>query len=63
MRGSTVSLAYMYMCPTVSRRLTSLLQRTRGKVVLGGESDEGSRYISPTVVTDVANDDELMQAS
>lgn len=56
-------------CPDVSRivtprhwtRLMDLLKRSSGKVVLGGESNEEDKYIAPTVVVDVAEDDALMQ--
>uniref|UniRef100_A0A3Q2NQ71 Aldehyde dehydrogenase n=1 Tax=Fundulus heteroclitus TaxID=8078 RepID=A0A3Q2NQ71_FUNHE len=41
-------------------RLKKLLERTKGKVVIGGESDQDSKYIAPTVVVDVGEDDALM---
>ncbi|XP_041672622.1 aldehyde dehydrogenase family 3 member B1 [Cheilinus undulatus] len=42
-------------------RLTELLKKTGGKVVVGGESNEEDKYIAPTVVVDVLEDDALMQ--
>ncbi|XP_041813416.1 aldehyde dehydrogenase family 3 member B1 [Chelmon rostratus] len=56
-------------CPDLSRivsprhwtRLMELLKKSSGKVVLGGESNEEEKYIAPTVVVDVAEDDALMQ--
>lgn len=56
-------------CPDLSRivsprhwtRLMELLKKSSGKVVLGGESNEEDKYIAPTVVVDVAEDDALMQ--
>ncbi|XP_042360409.1 aldehyde dehydrogenase family 3 member B1 [Plectropomus leopardus] len=56
-------------CPDLSRivsprhwtRLMELLGRSSGKVVLGGESNQGNKYIAPTVVVDVADDDALME--
>ncbi|XP_005747341.1 aldehyde dehydrogenase family 3 member B1 [Pundamilia nyererei] len=42
-------------------RLMGLLNRTKGKVIVGGEHDEKDRYIAPTVVVDVAEDDALME--
>ncbi|XP_028455858.1 aldehyde dehydrogenase family 3 member B1 isoform X3 [Perca flavescens] len=56
-------------CPDVSRivspqhwtRLMELLNRSRGKVVVGGESNQEDKYIAPTVVVDVAEDDALME--
>src|SRR5581483_8008204 len=41
------------------KRLNGLL--TSGRVVLGGEGDEGSRYLAPTVLRDVAPDAPVMQ--
>lgn len=43
------------------QRLMKLLQATKGKVILGGNSDAGDKYIAPTVVTDVPPDDVLME--
>ncbi|KAI3360309.1 hypothetical protein L3Q82_014619 [Scortum barcoo] len=56
-------------CPDLSRiatprhwtRLMDLLGRSSGKVVVGGESNEEDKYIAPTVLVDVAEDDVLMQ--
>ncbi|XP_041826744.1 aldehyde dehydrogenase family 3 member B1 [Melanotaenia boesemani] len=42
-------------------RLMGLLGKTRGKVVVGGESNQEDKYIAPTVVVDVAEDDALMK--
>ncbi|XP_038164356.1 aldehyde dehydrogenase family 3 member B1 [Cyprinodon tularosa] len=42
-------------------RLKKLLDRTKGKVLIGGESDQEDKYIAPTVVVDVAEDDALME--
>uniref|UniRef100_A0A8C6WTJ9 Aldehyde dehydrogenase n=1 Tax=Neogobius melanostomus TaxID=47308 RepID=A0A8C6WTJ9_9GOBI len=42
-------------------RLMGLLGRSKGTVVLGGESDEADKYIAPTVLVDVPEDDALMQ--
>ena len=36
------------------------MDNTKGKVVLGGEADEATKYIAPTVVSDVPLDDSLM---
>ena len=41
-------------------RLDELLKKTRGTIVLGGETDSASKYIAPTVVKDVERDDPLM---
>ncbi|XP_033826495.1 aldehyde dehydrogenase family 3 member B1 [Periophthalmus magnuspinnatus] len=56
-------------CPDLARivspkhwtRIMGLLGKSKGKVVLGGESDEDSKYIAPTVLVDVPEDDSLMQ--
>ncbi|XP_056263471.1 aldehyde dehydrogenase family 3 member B1 [Pseudoliparis swirei] len=41
-------------------RLMALLKRSAGEVVLGGESDQQDKYIAPTVLVGVAEDDALM---
>ncbi|XP_061568871.1 aldehyde dehydrogenase family 3 member B1 [Cololabis saira] len=41
-------------------RLMDLLKRTSGKVVVGGTGNQEDKYIAPTVVVDVADDDALM---
>lgn len=43
------------------KRLTSLLTATKGKVVVGGQSDSAKNYIAPTVVVDVDGGDVLMK--
>ncbi|XP_071397015.1 aldehyde dehydrogenase family 3 member B1 [Centroberyx affinis] len=56
-------------CPDMGRimsdrhwtRLMKLLERSRGKVVLGGESQQEDKYIAPTVVVDVEEGDALME--
>ncbi|CAJ1075632.1 aldehyde dehydrogenase family 3 member B1 [Xyrichtys novacula] len=56
-------------CPDLCRivsprhwtRVMEMLKKTSGKVVLGGESNEEDKYIAPTVVVDVAEDDALME--
>lgn len=56
-------------CPDMSRivsprhwsRLARLLKESKGRVVLGGRSDEADKYMEPTVLVDVATDDALMQ--
>ncbi|XP_023281970.1 aldehyde dehydrogenase family 3 member B1-like [Seriola lalandi dorsalis] len=56
-------------CPDLSRivsprhwmRLMELLKKSSGKVVLGGESDQEDKYIAPTVLVDVSEDDSLME--
>ncbi|CAA7269777.1 unnamed protein product [Cyclocybe aegerita] len=42
-------------------RLTAMLERTRGRVVLGGRWDVQSRGIEPTVVVDVPEGDVLLE--
>ncbi|XP_071330922.1 aldehyde dehydrogenase family 3 member B1 isoform X1 [Trachinotus anak] len=56
-------------CPDLSRivsprhwrRLMELLKKSSGKVVVGGESNEEDKYIAPTVVVDMSEDDALME--
>ncbi|XP_018593883.1 aldehyde dehydrogenase family 3 member B1 [Scleropages formosus] len=42
-------------------RLVSLLERSTGKVVIGGETDKEEKYIAPTVLVDVKETDALME--
>ncbi|KAK0412344.1 hypothetical protein QR680_006158 [Steinernema hermaphroditum] len=42
-------------------RLTKVLEATKGKKVLEGPSNAEELYISPTVLTDIKEDDELMK--
>lgn len=42
-------------------RLTEMLQRSSAKVVVGGESNLEDKYIAPTVVVDVPEDDPFMK--
>jgi aldehyde dehydrogenase (NAD+) len=42
------------------RRLQSLLESTKGRVVTGGTSDAADRYVAPTVLADVSWDDPVM---
>ena len=37
------------------------LLKAGGTVELGGDYDESSRYISPTLITDVSPEDEIMK--
>jgi acyl-CoA reductase-like NAD-dependent aldehyde dehydrogenase len=46
--------------PQAFKRVKGLLDNTKGKVVLGGQTDEATKYIAPTVVKDVSGDDSLM---
>jgi len=42
------------------KRVNGLLQTTKGTIVCGGDSDEATKYIAPTIVRDVKIDDSLM---
>ncbi|KAH9526148.1 aldehyde dehydrogenase 3, member A2, variant 3 [Dermatophagoides farinae] len=42
-------------------RLQNLINSTNGKIVIGGDTDKETRYISPTIVTDVISSDSLMK--
>lgn len=42
------------------QRLKKFLKETKGRIVFGGGTDDATRRIEPTVVTDVALDDVLM---
>jgi acyl-CoA reductase-like NAD-dependent aldehyde dehydrogenase len=41
-------------------RIHKMLNDTKGRVVLGGETKREEKYIAPTVVADVTNEDSLM---
>ena len=43
------------------RRVVNLMNSTSGRVACGGETDEESRYIAPTLIEDVSPDDKIMQ--
>jgi acyl-CoA reductase-like NAD-dependent aldehyde dehydrogenase len=43
------------------QRVMGLLSRSKGRVVMGGESDISQRYIAPTVVAGVTAEDSLME--
>lgn len=43
-------------------RIRKMLNDTKGRVVLGGETKREEKYIAPTIVTDVTNEDSLMSA-
>jgi acyl-CoA reductase-like NAD-dependent aldehyde dehydrogenase len=42
-------------------RITSLLSSTRGEIILGGKGNEPERFIEPTVVINVNEDDSTVQ--
>ncbi|KAG6897002.1 hypothetical protein C0992_004713, partial [Termitomyces sp. T32_za158] len=46
--------------PQAWKRIKSLVDNTKGAVVLGGETDEATKFIAPTVVRDIQADDSLM---
>lgn len=45
------------------KRLTSLLARTKGEVVLQGRADAARKRLEPTIVKDVADGDSLLEES
>ena len=46
--------------PQAYNRLAGLLDKTEGKVILGGDTNADEKYIAPTVVRDVKGTDSLM---
>jgi aldehyde dehydrogenase (NAD+) len=46
--------------PEAFKRIKSLLDASKGTIVIGGEVDENRKYIAPTIVKDVAADDSLL---
>jgi len=53
------------LCRIVNKRhwsrLHNLLKTTEGKTVVGGEMDSDDLYIAPTILTDVSEDEPVMQ--
>ena len=47
----------------VFRRLLGLLNSTSGDIICGGDSNEATLYIAPTVIANVSSDDKIMQVS
>ena len=43
------------------QRLKQTLDQSKGRIVIGGETDESERYIAPTIVVDLDKNDILMQ--
>ncbi|OCH89619.1 NAD-aldehyde dehydrogenase [Obba rivulosa] len=43
-----------------TQRIKKLIDETQGKIVLGGEVDVAQKYIAPTIVRDVPENDSLM---
>lgn len=48
------------MTPQAHGRVAGLLEKSKGKIVFGGEVDKSTKFIAPTVVKDVGPDDSLM---
>ncbi|KNZ72494.1 Aldehyde dehydrogenase family 3 member B1 [Termitomyces sp. J132] len=46
--------------PQAWKRIKGLIDNTKGTVVVGGEMDEATKFIAPTIVRDVKADDSLM---
>ncbi|KAG6865231.1 hypothetical protein C0991_004289 [Blastosporella zonata] len=46
--------------PQAWKRVKGLLDNTKGEIVIGGETDEATKFIAPTVVKNVEPDDSLM---
>ena len=47
--------------PEAFQRVKGLLKGTKGTIVIGGKNDEATKFIAPTVVSDVRGDDPLMK--
>ncbi|KAJ7481185.1 NAD-aldehyde dehydrogenase [Mycena galericulata] len=46
--------------PQAFKRVNGLLQGTKGTIVCGGDTNEAEKFIAPTIVRDVQEDDSLM---
>ncbi|THH26924.1 hypothetical protein EUX98_g7260 [Antrodiella citrinella] len=44
-----------------AERMQRLISQTKGKIIIGGDTDVENRFVSPTIVTNVLNDDVLME--
>lgn len=42
------------------KRINSMITGTRGKVVLGGDGDQATKYLAPTIIADAPQDDSTM---
>ena len=47
--------------PPPPRRVTALLASASEKVVFGGDTDDDECYISPTLLTNVTGEDDIMK--
>ncbi|KAG5649774.1 hypothetical protein H0H81_002077 [Sphagnurus paluster] len=47
--------------PQAFNRIKGLLDNTKGTIIAGGETDEATKYIAPTLIKDVKGDDSLMR--
>jgi hypothetical protein len=43
------------------KRLRNIMQKSSGEIVVGGDTDEESRHITPTVYRDVKEGDSLLE--
>ncbi|KII87684.1 hypothetical protein PLICRDRAFT_141625 [Plicaturopsis crispa FD-325 SS-3] len=60
-KGAAASSDFSRMVtPQHFSRVHRLVQNTSGTIVLGGDADEATKFIAPTVVSDVKPDDSLM---
>jgi aldehyde dehydrogenase (NAD+) len=46
--------------PSHFARIKGLLDRTEGKIACGGSTNQQTKFIEPTIVTDVKGSDSLM---
>ncbi|TFK73416.1 NAD-aldehyde dehydrogenase [Pluteus cervinus] len=60
LQPSTPGVYGRMITPQAFNRVKKLLDDTDGEVVLGGETDETTKYIAPTVVKNVKGTDSLM---
>ena len=58
--GVNDELMSTLVTPQAFKRVKGLLDATKGEVVIGGETVEEKKFISPTIVKDVAGEDSLM---
>jgi len=59
-RSSAPGAFSRIVTPQATARIAGLLEKSKGKIVFGGEIDKDKKYIAPTVVKDVGPEDSLM---
>ncbi len=54
-----IILHVLFLIVKLERRVSNLLEKS--KIVLGGETDQSQKYVSPTIMFNVTPDDKVMK--